>query len=55
MESAKWHKCCYCEFWKLLTEEGDTGWCKIKDTWTNWKSICKDYNIDPITLKYRKE
>jgi len=55
MESVKQPKCYYCLSWKLLTEDGETGWCKIKDTWTNWKSLCKDYEIDPICLKYRKE
>ena len=41
MVSLKSDKCCYCVHWKLLTEDGETGWCK-------------DYEIDPITLKHRR-
>jgi hypothetical protein len=35
--------CCYCEYWELATEDGETGWCKIKNHWTNWKSTCDTY------------
>ena len=38
--------CCYCEFWKLSTENGKTGWCNIQKTWKNWRSTCKDCNIE---------
>lgn len=48
VKSPKTSLCCYCKSWKLLTEDGETGWCSMKETWMNWKSTCEKYAEDKI-------
>ncbi len=51
-ESQKLVKCCYCKYWKLLTEDGETGWCKIHYTWKNWDSVCDKWNKSPTVISF---
>jgi len=37
--------CCYCDHWELMTEDGQTGRCPIKNKSTDYDSTCNEIKV----------